>query len=85
MAASAATASGFLAFVPTNFSGVAQLGVIAGGGMLIAFVCTLTFLPAMLCLLRPRAEGAEIGFAPRRRAGPVARRAAAGRWSPSSA
>jgi hopanoid biosynthesis associated RND transporter like protein HpnN len=34
---------------------VAQLGIIAGGGMLIAFACTLTFLPAMLCLCRPKA------------------------------
>jgi hopanoid biosynthesis associated RND transporter like protein HpnN len=61
--ASLATASGFLAFVPTDFRGVAELGLIAGAGMLIAFVCTLTFLPAMLVLMRPLAEGAEIGFA----------------------
>ena len=38
--AAAATAAGFLAFVPTDFSGVAELGLIAGVGMLIAFVCT---------------------------------------------
>ena len=63
VSARAATASGFLAFVPTQFRGVAELGLIAGGGMLIAFVCTLTFLPALLSLLRPRAEGREIGFA----------------------
>jgi hopanoid biosynthesis associated RND transporter like protein HpnN len=61
--ASLATAAGFLAFVPTDFRGVAELGLIAGGGMLIAFVCTISFLPAMLSLLRPGAEGAEIGFA----------------------
>jgi hopanoid biosynthesis associated RND transporter like protein HpnN len=75
--ASAATASGFLAFVPTNFRGVAELGLIAGGGMLIAFVCTLTFLPATLSLLHPRAEGAEIGFA---RAAVLDRALARGRW-----
>jgi hopanoid biosynthesis associated RND transporter like protein HpnN len=62
LVASAATASGFLAFVPTAFSGVAELGEIAGFGMLIAFVCTLTFLPAMITLLRPRSEAAEVGF-----------------------
>jgi hopanoid biosynthesis associated RND transporter like protein HpnN len=62
LVAAAATASGFLAFVPTDFSGVAELGLIAGVGMLIAFVCTLTFLPAMITLLRPRAEAGEVGF-----------------------
>jgi hopanoid biosynthesis associated RND transporter like protein HpnN len=62
LVAAAATASGFLAFVPTAFSGVAELGLIAGFGMLIAFACTLTFLPAMITLLRPRAEAAEVGF-----------------------
>jgi hopanoid biosynthesis associated RND transporter like protein HpnN len=62
LVAAAATASGFLAFVPTDFSGVAELGEIAGVGMLIAFLCTLTFLPAAIALLRPRAEGAEVGF-----------------------
>ena len=62
LVASAATSAGFLAFVPTSFSGVAELGLIAGGGMLIAFVCTLTFLPAALSLFKPRAETGEIGF-----------------------
>ena len=62
LVAAVATASGFLAFVPTSFSGVAQLGLIAGVGMLIAFACTLVFLPAALTLLRPRAEEQEIGF-----------------------
>jgi hopanoid biosynthesis associated RND transporter like protein HpnN len=75
--ASLATASGFLAFVPTSFRGVAELGLIAGGGMLIAFVCTLTFLPAVLCLMHPAAEGADIGFA---RAAVLDRGLARWRW-----
>src|ERR1700751_5480337 len=62
LVASAATAAGFLAFVPTDFRGVAELGLIAGVGMLIAFLCTLTFLPAAISLLRPPAESAEVGF-----------------------
>jgi uncharacterized protein len=62
LVASAATAAGFLAFVPTDFRGVAELGLIAGVGMLVAFICTLTFLPGLLSLLRPRGEPAEIGF-----------------------
>jgi uncharacterized protein len=63
LVASLATAAGFLAFTPTKFIGVAQLGIIAGFGMLIAFTCTLTFLPAMLCLCQPRSEPREVGFA----------------------
>jgi hopanoid biosynthesis associated RND transporter like protein HpnN len=63
LVASVATAAGFLAFVPTDFSGVAELGLIAGFGMLIAFVCTLAFLPAAIALFRPRGEAAEVGFA----------------------
>ncbi|MDD2877222.1 MAG: MMPL family transporter [Acidiphilium sp.] len=60
--ASVATACGFLAFVPTSFVGVAELGLIAGVGMIIAFFCTITILPALLALTRPRAEVARIGF-----------------------
>ena len=62
LVASAATAAGFLAFVPTDFRGVAELGLIAGVGMLIAFICTLTFLPAAISLFRPRGESTEVGF-----------------------
>ena len=61
--AALATASGFLAFVPTDFSGVAELGLIAGCGMLIAFLTTMLFLPAAIMLCRPRAAGAEVGLA----------------------
>ncbi len=52
------TAIGFLAFVPTAFTGVAELGIIAGGGMIISLVVTLTVLPALLLLApdRVRAE-----------------------------
>lgn len=60
--ASVATACGFLAFAPTSFIGVAELGEIAGIGMLIAFFCTITLLPALLALTRPRGEVERIGF-----------------------
>ncbi|MBV9654286.1 MAG: MMPL family transporter, partial [Acetobacteraceae bacterium] len=63
LVAAAATAAGFLAFVPTEFRGVAELGVIAGVGMLIAFACTLLFLPAAITVLRPRERAASAGFA----------------------
>src|SRR6185437_10116784 len=55
--AALATACGFLAFAPTRFTGVAELGIIAGAGMLIALLCTLTILPALLTLLA--GEGAQ--------------------------
>lgn len=57
--AAAATAAGFLSFVPTDFRGVAELGLIAGAGMLIAFCCTMTFLPAAIAVCKPRDAGAE--------------------------
>lgn len=61
--AAGACAAGFLAFVPTDFQGVAELGLIAGVGMLIAGACTLTVLPAALALSHPRGESEAIGYA----------------------
>lgn len=60
--AAAATAAGFLAFLPTDYRGVSELGLIAGVGMLVAFVSSITLLPALLAILRPRGEAAEIGY-----------------------
>ena len=61
--ASAATAIGFLSFVPTPYVGVRELGWIAGVGMVIAIALNFTFLPALLALLRPKPEAEEVGFA----------------------
>jgi len=47
------TAIGFYAFVPTEFAGVAELGLIAGTSMLIGLVTNLTLLPALICLWPP--------------------------------
>ncbi len=60
--AAAAIACGFLAFAPTAFVGVAELGVIAGAGMVIAFVCTITVLPALLWIARPRDQAPEVAL-----------------------
>lgn len=60
--AATATACGFLAFTPTAFVGVAELGEIAGAGMFIALFCTVTFLPALLKLFAPRAEAVRVGL-----------------------
>jgi uncharacterized protein len=62
LVAAGATSAGFLGFVPTAFSGVAELGLIAGAGMLIAFACTIGFLPAAITLCRPPGEEAVVGF-----------------------
>ena len=56
--------NGVLSFTsPYVEIGVAQLGLIAGSGMLIAFLCTITFLPAAITLCRVHDEDVEIGFA----------------------
>jgi hopanoid biosynthesis associated RND transporter like protein HpnN len=69
--AALATSVGFLAFVPTAFEGVAELGLIAGAGMIIAFLCTLGFLPAAITLFHPPGEAAEVGFAVAGRLDPI--------------
>ena len=56
--AACAIAAGFLAFMPTAYIGVSQLGTIAGVGMLIALALNLTLLPALIVLLRPAAVAA---------------------------
>ncbi len=61
--AAASTALGFLAFIPTAYKGVSELGMIAGAGMLIAFVLNITLLPALLSLTKPPAESEAIGYA----------------------
>lgn len=60
--AAAATAVGFLSFLPTAYTGVSQLGLIAGAGMLIALIVDFTLLPALLALVRPPAEAEKIGL-----------------------
>ncbi|MEA2834826.1 MAG: uncharacterized protein QOG66_3028 [Methylobacteriaceae bacterium] len=60
--AATATACGFLAFVPTVYRGVSELGLIAGVGMIIAFLASVTVLPALLTLTRPGPEAAEVGY-----------------------
>ena len=61
--ASAATAAGFLAFTPTAYEGLSELGEIAGMGMIVAFIMSITVLPAMLRLLNPPAEPHPLGYA----------------------
>jgi hypothetical protein len=59
----AAIGVGFFAFLPTTYIGVAELGTIAGLGMIVAFCLSIALLPALLVLLRPPAgRMAEVGF-----------------------
>lgn len=44
-------AAGFYSFLPTDYLGLAELGLIAGSGMFIALGLSLTLLPALLTLL----------------------------------
>ncbi len=60
--AAAATAVGFFAFLPTEYRGLSELGLIAGCGMLFAFFCSITLVPAMLAVLNPPGEAAPVGF-----------------------
>ncbi|MET3760306.1 MMPL family transporter [Sphingomonas sp. UYEF23] len=53
---------GFGAFLPTDYIGIAELGIIAGLGMVVALVASVTLLPAMLMLLKPGAPRREVGF-----------------------
>src|SRR5262249_37417662 len=41
--AAAATAAGFLSFLPTDYKGLSELGLLAGLGMIIAFATSITF------------------------------------------
>ncbi|HLY07131.1 MAG TPA: MMPL family transporter [Rhizomicrobium sp.] len=61
--AAAATALGFSAFLPTDYRGLSELGRIAGPGMIIAFLASITLLPALLRVFDPPGEPNPMGFA----------------------
>jgi hopanoid biosynthesis associated RND transporter like protein HpnN len=61
--AALATAAGFLSFLPTAYRGLSELGLIAGVGMLVAFLTSITLLPALLNKLKPRSEPHALGYA----------------------
>lgn len=51
------SAIGFLAFLPTEYRGLAELGVISAGGMILAYGASLTILPATLILMGTTSNG----------------------------
>jgi hypothetical protein len=60
--AAVAVAAGFLSFLPTEYRGVSELGLIAGTGMLIAYGTSITLLPALIAALRPPGEPEPVGY-----------------------
>ncbi|MEQ9518620.1 MAG: MMPL family transporter [Parvibaculum sp.] len=46
------SAIGFAAFIPTDYRGLAELGVIAAGSIFLALIASFTLLPALLTILR---------------------------------
>jgi hopanoid biosynthesis associated RND transporter like protein HpnN len=60
--AAGAVAAGFLSFLPTDYRGVSELGQIAGGGMLIAFITSITLLPALITVFNPSGEPEPVGY-----------------------
>ena len=61
--AAMATAAGFLCFLPTDYKGISELGAIAGAGMIIAFLSSITVLPALLKIFNPPGEREPVGYA----------------------
>jgi hopanoid biosynthesis associated RND transporter like protein HpnN len=45
---------GFLAFVPTDYQGLVELGIISSAGMVVALFTSLTLVPAYLSLRTPK-------------------------------
>jgi hypothetical protein len=55
------TSIGFYSFVPTGFVGIAELGVIAGSGMFLSLLATLSLLPALVRLWPPPLRRSGLG------------------------
>jgi hopanoid biosynthesis associated RND transporter like protein HpnN len=52
--AAAAICLGFLAFLPTSYVGITELGIIAATGMVVALLFSATLIPALLILMHPK-------------------------------
>lgn len=55
------TATGFYAFIPTDYSAVGDMGIISGSGVFLGLVATITFYPALIALGLGDAPQAERG------------------------
>jgi uncharacterized protein len=61
--AAASAAAGFMSFLPTDYIGMAELGLIAGFGMGIAYLTSMLLLPALLQTFDPPPEPHPLGYA----------------------
>jgi hopanoid biosynthesis associated RND transporter like protein HpnN len=61
--AATTAAVGFLSFLPTDYRGLAELGLIAGCGMGVAYIAAMTVLPALIELVKPPPERHPLGYA----------------------
>lgn len=59
-----AAAISFFSFVPTDYRGLSELGLIAGVGMFIAFIATFTVIPAFLSVFPPPAPSSAVPRTP---------------------
>jgi hypothetical protein len=58
----------FFSFLPTNYVGLAELGLIAGCGMFIALIFTYVLMPALMTLVKPQFRHPVSWETPRRAA-----------------
>ena len=69
------TAAGFYAFIPTTFSGVSELGLIAGTGVFFGLFASVTVLPALVAWWdEPRRSGVAPTWLDPRIFAPLSRR-----------
>jgi uncharacterized protein len=61
--AAASIAAAFYSFLPTAYVGLSELGLIAGTGILIALITTISLLPALIAVVNPPAENWPVGYA----------------------
>ena len=52
--AAGAICLGFLAFLPTSYVGITELGIISAMGMIVALLFSATLIPALLILMQPK-------------------------------
>jgi hopanoid biosynthesis associated RND transporter like protein HpnN len=58
------SAIGFFSFIPTGYRGVAALGIISGGGMVLAVIASLTVMPVLLALMGgQKRQAGQVSFA----------------------
>ncbi len=58
----ATTAIGLYAFIPTDYKGISELGLLAGSSLFICLFITLTILPVLLLIIpKPQLKEAELG------------------------